>query len=67
MLTLNAEGKTGGIIRAEYSDGADKLSITYTAPVAPEDAAAAVKDESTKADSTPSEEATKNTDNGENA
>ncbi len=67
MLTLNAEGKTGGIIRAEYSDGADKLSITYTAPVAPEDAGAAVKDESTKADSTPSEEATKNTDNGENA
>lgn len=37
MLKLNAEGQIGGEILASYTDGADKLEITYTPLDTPEE------------------------------
>lgn len=38
MLSLNAQGKTSGIINADYTEGADKLTISYSEPApAPEE------------------------------
>ncbi|MDE6271614.1 MAG: ATP-dependent Clp protease ATP-binding subunit [Muribaculaceae bacterium] len=33
MLSLNAEGQIGGVIKASYTDGADKLDVTYSSLV----------------------------------
>ena len=62
MLNLNAEGQIGGVIKASYAEGNDKLDVTYTSLVETDEKPAAADENPADTKSNPADTGSKAAD-----